>query len=122
MTDQTCSEEEKKRRESSPLYEVSRRLLLAAIGAATLAQDELEDFVRRLVERGEIAEKDGKSLVKEILEKRNITKHEIEIKAHKRIHDALDHWNIPTREDINDLSEKITALTQKVEELRKSKE
>ena len=49
--------------EVKPLFEASRRVLLAAIGAAALAQDEIEDFVKKLVDRGEIAEKDGKKEV-----------------------------------------------------------
>ena len=42
------------------LYEAARRVLLAGMGAVALAQEEAEDFVNRLVERGEIAEKDAR--------------------------------------------------------------
>jgi hypothetical protein len=53
-----------------PLYNLSRRVLLASIGAVALAQDEIERFISKLVERGEIAEKDAKKLIDEIREKR----------------------------------------------------
>jgi hypothetical protein len=44
--------------------ELSRKVLLAGVGAAVLAQDEISDFVDRLVERGEIAEQDARNLSK----------------------------------------------------------
>ncbi len=61
-------------------------MLLATIGAAAIAQDEIEALVDRLVERGEIAEKDGKKLVREVMDKRKgkATKVEEEISKHIR--------------------------------------
>ena len=56
--------------QKSSLMEAVHKVLLAGIGAAALAQDEIEDFVNRLVERGEIAEADGKKMLKDVMEKR----------------------------------------------------
>ena len=56
--------------EKSPLLAAAHRVLLAGIGVVGLAQDEIEDFVARLVERGEIAEADGRKMLKDVLEKR----------------------------------------------------
>ncbi len=53
---------EKQKEARSPLYEISRKILLAAIGAAVIAQDEVESFVNRLVEHGEIAEKEARQI------------------------------------------------------------
>jgi len=61
--------EEKKSR--GTLYDVTRTILLAAVGAASLAQDELTHFVDRLVERGEMAESDARKLVKEVMDRRS---------------------------------------------------
>jgi poly(hydroxyalkanoate) granule-associated protein len=122
MTDSAESGSENKHREPGPMYEASRRILLAAIGAVAFAQDEVEDFVNRLVERGEIAEKDGKQLIKEMLDKRNEKRRTIDGEVNKRFHDTLDRLNIPSKKDIEELSVKISELTRKVEELKKSKE
>jgi len=104
------------------LFESSRRVLLAGIGAIALAQDEIEDFVDKLVERGEIAEKDGKKLVKEVMEKRKKRPHFGEEEMHKRAKAMLERLNVPTKTDIETLSEKIAALTKKVDELKKNQE
>jgi poly(hydroxyalkanoate) granule-associated protein len=122
MTDNFNTTEEIKHHEPGPLFEASRRVLLAAIGVVTLAQEEAEDFVNRMVERGEIAEKDGKGLVKEMIEKRNARRQTFENKVNKRINETLDRLNLPSKKDLVELNEKITTLTKIVEELQKTKE
>ncbi len=106
--------------EHNPLFDAARKVLLASIGAVALAQDEIEDFIDRLVERGEIAEKDGRKLVREIGERRQKETKKAEGEVNKRIEDMLDRMNVPTKADIDALGEKIAALTKKVEELKKS--
>ncbi|OGO25116.1 MAG: hypothetical protein A2W33_06640 [Chloroflexi bacterium RBG_16_52_11] len=106
--------------ERSPLLEALRKVLLAGIGAVAIAQEEIEDFVNKLVERGEIAEKDGKKLVREVMDKRKKEAEKAEDEVTKRIEEILDRMNVPTKADIDSLGEKITALTKKVDELKKS--
>lgn len=98
------------------LFELARKVALAAIGAAALAQDELEDFINRLVERGEIAEKDARKLMREVGDKRRKS---VEGQLDKRLEGLLEHMDVPSKADIEDLGEKIAALTAKVEQLKK---
>ncbi len=106
--------------ESRPLFDLARKVLLASIGAMALAQDEVEDFVNRLVERGEIAEKDGRKLVKEVMDRRKKETRKAEDEVGKRVQEALDRLNVPTKADIEALGDKIAALTKKVEDLKKT--
>lgn len=124
--------------EKNPLAQAVHKVLLAGIGAAALAQDEVEDFVNRLVERGSIAEADGKRMVKEILEERRAQMSRAGDRAQdvaagvsegsrrladdleQRIEGVLMRMNIPSKEEIEALSAKITSLTKKVDELKKS--
>ena len=105
--------------ERSPLYEVTRKVVLASMGAMALAQEELEQFVGKLVERGEIAEKEGKKLVREAMEKRKKETKKAESELDKRMEEILARMNVPSKGDIDALSAKITALTKKVDELKK---
>jgi poly(hydroxyalkanoate) granule-associated protein len=103
-----------------PLLDVARKVLLAGIGAVALAQDEIEDFVERLVERGEIAEKDGRKLIREVMDKRKKDAEKAEDEVSKRVEEILDRMNVPTKADIEALGEKITSLSKKVDELKKT--
>ena len=122
MEEKSKSEETTEAKERHLLFESTRRILFAGIGAIALAQDEIEEYVDKLVERGEIAEKDGKKLLHEVMEKRKKNPHYGEEEMHKRAKEMLERLNVPTKSDIETLSEKIAALTKKVDDLKKSQE
>lgn len=109
-------------KERSPMFEGARKVLLASIGVVALAQEEIEAFIQKLVERGEIAEKDGKKLLHEIKDKRKIRTEEAEEEVNKRVIEILDTMNVPTKTDIEELGKMITTLTKKVDELKKAQE
>jgi poly(hydroxyalkanoate) granule-associated protein len=113
-------EEPAEETEGIPFLSMARKVLLAGIGAVALTQEEVEKFVNKLVERGEIAEQDGKKLVRDVMEKRRKETKKAEDHLDKRIEEFLDRMNVPTKADIEALSAKITALTKKVDELKKS--
>lgn len=106
--------------ERNPLFENVRKVVLAGIGAVALAQDEVEEFIDRLVERGEIAEKDGKKLVREVIDRRKKDAQKAEDEIGKRVEDALGRMSIPAKADIDALSDKIAALSKKIDELKKT--
>jgi poly(hydroxyalkanoate) granule-associated protein len=112
-------EEAPEEMERGPLYEATRKVVLAGIGAVALAQEELEQFISKLVERGEIAEKDGKKLVNEAMDRRKKETKKAESELDKRMEELLARMNVPSKSDIDALSAKITALTKKVDELKK---
>lgn len=114
--------EEEVSEESNALLDAVRRVLMAGIGAVVLAQEEVEEFVNKLIDRGEIAEKDGRKLINEVVEKRKKkaqdTTHTAQDEVDKRLEGLLDKLNIPTKSDIDALNAKVTELTAKVETLK----
>jgi poly(hydroxyalkanoate) granule-associated protein len=112
--------EETEEPERRPFLEAARKVLMAGIGAMVLAQEEIEDFVNKLVDRGELAEKDGRMLMREVMEKRRSETKRAEEQFDQRIEEILDRMNVPSKTDIDALSAKITALTKKVDELNKA--
>jgi polyhydroxyalkanoate synthesis regulator phasin len=99
--------------ERGRLFELARKVALASVGAVALTQDEVEKFIDKLVERGEVAEKDARKLMRELSHKSRRT-------TDKRMEEVLHRMDIPTRADIKALSLKIAALTEKVETLKKA--
>ena len=110
----------------NPMLEMARNVLLAGIGVVALTQEEVEKFVHKLIERGEIAEKDGRRLINDVREKRRRKSEEISVEAEAtyegRMEEVLARMNIPSKSDIDALSRKITILTEKVDELNKQEE
>jgi polyhydroxyalkanoate synthesis regulator phasin len=106
--------------EEPGILESLRRVLLASVGVVALTIEEVGELVDKLVERGEIAEQEGKKLVIEIKEKRKKKTDEAEVVASSRMREMMDKMDIPTKSDIEDLSAKIATLSKKVDELKKA--
>lgn len=103
-----------------------RKLLLAGIGAVALSRDETETFVNKLVERGELAQKDAEKLLHEVqgrFRKNTVVVEEQADRVGSRVEQGMEeflNWlNIPSKRDIEELSAKIAQLAARVEELRK---
>ena len=109
-------------RESGNLMLVSlQRVLLAGVGVIVLAQEEIEEFVRRLVDRGDIAEDEGRMLVEDVIDQRNRRLQDIregvEGTVGRSTEEIYKRLNIPTRSEIVSLSAQIDILSKKVDEL-----
>ncbi|MBP6786776.1 MAG: phasin family protein [Candidatus Promineofilum sp.] len=99
-----------------------RRVLMAGVGAVALTQEQIEEFVGRLVERGEIADGDARKLISDVVDRRKRTLQDSTKRAEeewdKRIEGLLVRMNIPSKGEIDALSDKIADLSRKVDELR----
>jgi poly(hydroxyalkanoate) granule-associated protein len=106
----------------STLVEGLRKVLLASLGAVAMTRDEVEGFVNKLVERGELAQKDGEKLVKELRSRVRESRPQVQ-KVGERVEHGVEEFlnrlNIPSKRDIDDLSAKIAQLSARVDELRK---
>ncbi|MGD2049196.1 MAG: phasin family protein [Chloroflexota bacterium] len=107
----------------NPMIEMVRKVLLASIGAVALTQEEVEKVVNKLIERGEIAEKDGRKLVKDLMEKRRKkateVKDESEEEFEKRMEEVLARMNIASKSDVDSINRKLTTLSKKLDDLNK---
>jgi poly(hydroxyalkanoate) granule-associated protein len=106
--------------EHKSIKESVHKWFLVILGAVTLAQEEVEGLVQKLIERGEIAEQEGKKLVRDATEKRKVQAKKAEDEVDKRIEEIVSRTGVPTKADIDGLSSQIAALTKKVDELKKA--
>lgn len=117
-------EEEVKEKEARFFIDAARNVLLASIGAVALAQDELEDIVNKLVDRGEIAEKDGRKMMKDLVERRKqkveSSRSDIGDELEDRIEKVLHRLNVPTRRDVEEINRKLVVVSEKIDDLKKS--
>jgi poly(hydroxyalkanoate) granule-associated protein len=106
---------------SNALLGSLRRVLMASIGAVVLAQEEIEEFLGKLVDRGEIADADARRLLNDVVDGRvrvvqDGTKR-AEGELDKRVETVLSRLSIPSKSDIDTLSARIAELSDKVDEL-----
>ncbi len=115
------TQEGSEKKEYHSFYDVVRKMMLAGIGAVALTHDEIEEFINKLVDRGEIAKKDREELFKEMRERHKKFHHGEEDHLHKRVSKMMEHFSVPTKDDLAELHKKLSDLETKIDELSKSK-
>jgi len=112
--------------QKSHVVGLTHQMVLAGIGAGVLAKEETEKLLKVLVERGTIAEQESRRLMQEAMAKRKkatrrAMRHakNVEVEFDSKVEEVLARMNIPTKAEIEALSAKISALTKKVDELKK---
>ena len=85
----------------------------------TLAEDEIDRLVNRLVKDKELSESEGSKLKKDISGRADDLKKWIGEKIDQRINHTLNLMNLATKEQVADLTAKIDSLTKKVEKLER---
>jgi polyhydroxyalkanoate synthesis regulator phasin len=83
----------------------------------TLAEDEVEKLIGLLVKDREISEKEGRTLKKEILGYADNLKGWIGEKVDQRVAELLQLMKLPTREQVNRLTEEVAALRRRIDQL-----
>ena len=88
--------------------------------ALTMADEEIDRLVERLVKEKEITASEGSRLKKDMLNRADEMKRWIAEKIDQRLHEALDLMNLASREQVSQLADKIEKLTRKVQNLEKT--
>ena len=85
-----------------------------------MAEDEVDKLINRLVKDKELSRSEGSKLKNEIVGYTDFLKGWISDSIDKRISDALDVMNLPTKDRVNELADRIDALTARVAKLEKA--
>jgi poly(hydroxyalkanoate) granule-associated protein len=98
-----------------------RKVLLAGVGAVVLAQEEVEDFVNKLVHKGEMAEKDGRKLLSDILaqRKRDLSDggETLQSEISSGIEKVMHGMNLVSKGDIAELNRRLDELSKMLDRL-----
>lgn len=109
------------------LFDGVRRLVLASIGAVAITRDEAEKVIDQLVERGELAQKEGERLTSELGQRLRASRAEVEQggthlnrQIEQGIEQVLGRLNIPSKREIDELTAKIAELNAQIAALKSS--
>jgi polyhydroxyalkanoate synthesis regulator phasin len=98
------------------INDVLHKALMAGLGVP----EKIGEVIDELVKKGELSESQGARLVKECSEKASKTGEDISKSIAEIVSRALEKMNIPTRDEVEKLSRKVTALSAKVKKLEES--
>ncbi len=103
------------------VIDLTHDLFLASIGGFALAQEEIEKLVKKLIERGQIKEEDGKKYISDLLNKTKKAGKVLETKVEEKFQDKVPTLEIPSRKIFDDLVKKVEAISAQVDALTTAK-
>ncbi|RJQ46684.1 MAG: hypothetical protein C4538_06330 [Nitrospiraceae bacterium] len=98
------------------INDLMHKALMAGLGVP----EKLKDLIDDLVKKGELSESQGAKLVKEWSDKASKTGDDLNKGLTDFVNKTLEKMNIPTRDEVEKLERKITALSARVKKLEGS--
>jgi len=98
------------------INEILHKALMAGLGVP----EKMKEIIDELVKKGELSESQGAKLVKEWSDKAGKTGDDISKNITDIINKTLEKMNIPTRDEVEKLERKVTALSARVKKLEGS--
>ena len=97
------------------MFEFIKKMIFIGAGLASMTAEKIEEAVAEIVKKGEISEKQGRELVKDLLERSAKARKEMGERIEKMIGDTLSRLKIPTRKEIDELKARIERLEKAAE-------
>jgi polyhydroxyalkanoate synthesis regulator phasin len=93
-----------------------KKLGLFGIGIYAMTEEKINEYVKELVENGEINKDEGKKFVKELIEKKNEQQEEIEEKISSKVKETVNKADLASKSEIKALDDKIENLEAMLKE------
>lgn len=102
--------------------DILKKAALMGIGIMSLTEEKIKELVKDIEAKGNVSEKEGKDLLKDLLTRADKEKKVVEENIKKGIKDYLAKVNIASREDLIKLEKRVHGLEEKVKKLLKTVE
>ena len=100
------------------MFEVIKKTLEVGLGAVTMTQEKLKEITDELVVRGNLTEKEGGDILKELLKTAEDSRRKLKETVDEQVHKVISELGLATSADIKALEGKIEALEKKLEKMK----
>jgi polyhydroxyalkanoate synthesis regulator phasin len=95
------------------MFETLDKMMLAGLGAISMTRERAEKIFDEYVSRGKIEKENKTGFVKAVMDAADKNRDELEKLIAKQIRETMEHLNLPTRDDLQRLEQKIDQLLSK---------
>jgi polyhydroxyalkanoate synthesis regulator phasin len=96
------------------LKEFIKKAFFLGLGALVLTEERLRQVIEDLVKKGKLSKEEGQSILGEALNRIQQTKKELEEKIDSLVQQAFKKANVPTRQELEALEDRIKKLEEKI--------
>ncbi|MBP2029842.1 polyhydroxyalkanoate synthesis regulator phasin [Methanohalophilus levihalophilus] len=99
-----------------------KKLGLFGIGIYAMTEEKIDEYVKELIESGEINREEGKKYVQELIDRKNEQQEDLEEKISSKVKETFGKTEIASKEEIKALEDKIAKLEEMLAEALKKDE
>lgn len=92
------------------MLDIVRKSMLAGVGLALKAWDEVEDLAKDIAEQGKMTEKEGRKFIDELQERYEDAQKKLEERVEKSVKDLLKKADVVTQDELKGLKKEIRDL------------
>jgi polyhydroxyalkanoate synthesis regulator phasin len=92
------------------MFETLDRIMLAGLGAISMTRERAEKIFDEYVSRGKLEKENRTGFVKAMMDAADKNRAEFEKLIDKQVRQTIEHLNLPTRDDIQRLEQKVDKL------------
>jgi len=103
------------------MLELLRKAALAGLGIVTLKEEKVKEMINELIQQGELSKEEGNRFIKELRERVEKNRTELEKKIGDILRRSLDKMNLATKEELARLAERHQELLARIERLERER-
>lgn len=92
------------------MLDLVKKTLLIGAGLAVATTDKMKEYTDELVRKGELSEQEARETVAELMKKTQQAKQDLEAKIEHSVKTLMKRMDIPTRQDLDELKERLAKL------------
>lgn len=92
------------------MFETLDKMMLAGLGAISMTRERAENIFDEYVSRGRAEKESRTGFVKAMMDAADKNRQELEELIAKQVRETMEHLNLPAREDLERLEQKIDKL------------
>ena len=92
------------------MIDLVKKAMFTGLGVMSLTKEKVEEIAKDFVEKGQLSEQEGRTLVKEMIEKSEESKNEIKKQIDTAVKAALSQMDIASKSDLEAVRTEIEQL------------
>ncbi|MCK4297701.1 MAG: phasin family protein [Candidatus Marinimicrobia bacterium] len=92
------------------MFDLFKKAVLMGLGAVTITKEKVEQIVDELIKKGELAEGERSEAIRDLLTKAREQEKALNEKVSTTVKKTIEKLDLPSRQDIERLEEKIDDL------------
>ena len=96
------------------MFDLVKKSMLAGVGLALKAWDEVEEMANDMVAQGKMTEKEGRKFLDELQGRYNETQKKLEERVEKSVREILKKMDVVTQDELKALKKEIRELKKMI--------